>query len=127
MPEDTTQEALDASAAATPSEDGQVASQDAQEASADGPGAPPDIPHRFTVPPAPKVDTEQGKESVDRMRAYMQAAVYGINPAVIDVAIENISNVSMRGMSPDVQVYKAECLDYLKGKAKRAADISARM
>lgn len=98
------------SKAAQAAETTQAASQSQAE-------APAPVEPRRTLPVAPKATSGDSQQATARIRDIVQAALYRREPDAIAAAIEQIEAVRTIKAAPAVAQYKAEVLDYLRGKA----------
>lgn len=100
----------------------EAASEEAQAlpspATAEAPAGPE---HRSTVPSAPTgLVGGNSQITVASIRAYVQAGVY--QPQEAEAAIQQIERLPVKNLHPRVAEYKAEALDYLRGKAQTPSE-----
>ena len=76
-------------------------------------------PARTTLPQAPKQTSGNSVQIIGRIRDLLQHALYQRQPtaAVYLDAIANLETVQTNRAHPEVAAYKAEVIDYLRGKA----------
>lgn len=79
--------------------------------------APAPTEPRRTLPVAPKATSGDSQQVTARIRDIVQAALYRKEPDAVSAAIEQIEAVQTIKSAPAVAQYKAEVLDYLRGKA----------
>lgn len=79
--------------------------------------APAPAEPRRSLPVAPKATSGDSVPVTARIRDIVQAALYRREPDAIPAAIEQIEAVKTIKSAPAVAQYKAEVLDYLRGKA----------
>ena len=77
---------------------------------------------RQTAPQAPRGQgSSDSQAAVARMRQYLQTAVADrSNPHAVPLAIGYIEGINTVRLHPSASAYKAECLDYLRGKLPKA-------
>lgn len=102
----------------------QQAEENTQQEAVAGPSttaeAPPSPEPRLSVPVAPRGQgSADSQYAVQRIRNFMQAGVIPSNPHALPQAIDGIEGISTVRAHPSVAAYKAECLDYLRGRQAR--------
>jgi hypothetical protein len=99
-------------AAEEPQEDAQI-EQQAPESQAQ---PHPPTEHRRTAPTAPKAVSGNSPQVVTAIREHLAAALYSRHPEAVAAGIEKIEAIATNRAHPSVAAYKAEALDYLRGK-----------
>lgn len=94
--------------------------QEAAEQAATAPQSQAEAPDmgkaRQTAPVAPRVTTGTSPGVIMRIRNHLAAALYSKEAQALEAGIQNIEGISTIKAHPQVGVYKAEVLDYLRGK-----------
>lgn len=71
---------------------------------------------RQTAPVAPRATSGNSPGAIMRIRDLLAGGLYRKEPTALEAAIEAIEAVPTLKAHPSVGVYKAEVLDYLRGK-----------
>jgi len=71
---------------------------------------------RMTAPVAPRVTSGASPGAIMRIRDLLAGGLYKRHPQALEEAIAAIEGISMLKAHPAVGIYKAEVLDYLRGK-----------
>lgn len=95
------------------------AAQKAPQAESQGASAPEGVAHRLAVPTAPAAKTDADISALRHLRAALEQAGYRNHPQALEAALEAAELVPVLRAGRGVQAYRAEVLDYLRGKIKQ--------
>lgn len=98
--------------AAEPQEEAE-SEQEAQQSQAE-PHPPTEA--RKTAPIAPKATSGNSPQVILAIRHAIAEALYSKHPEAVAAGIEKVEKVATTRAHPSVAAYKAEALDYLRGK-----------
>jgi hypothetical protein len=84
-----------------------------------GASAPEPVKHRLVIPVAPAAKTDADNQALRHLRAALEQAGYRNHPQALEAGLEAAELVPAMRAGPEVQVYKAEVLDYLRGKIQQ--------
>ncbi|MNK87057.1 hypothetical protein D3C87_1069840 [compost metagenome] len=81
--------------------------------------APEPVKHRLAAPVAPAAKTGEDVQALRRLRNALEQAGYRNHPQALEAALDVASAVPVLRAGREVQSYKAEALDYLRGKIQQ--------